>query len=109
MEVETEKQEGRTAAGLGSRSSAKDTLKPRRAIRRYDIFAEYNRLERLDKGMDEPHAKDYGPWVAKVFEMACVVLFLRSTLRLRGAVLRLAERCDARDRLAKWVGMGRHG
>ena len=66
MEIETEKQEGRTAAGLGSRSSAKDTLKPRRAIRRYDIFAEYNRLERLDKGMDEPHAKGYGLWVAKV-------------------------------------------
>jgi len=42
------------AAGSRSRSSAKDTLKPRRAIRRFDIFAEYNRLERLDKGMDEP-------------------------------------------------------
>jgi hypothetical protein len=36
--------------------------------------------------------------------MAGAVPFLRSTLLHRGAVLRLAERCNASDRLAKWVG-----
>jgi hypothetical protein len=53
---------------MGSRSTAKDTrsLQPQRAIRRFDIFAEYNRLKGLDKGMDEAHAKGYGLWLAKV-------------------------------------------
>ncbi len=41
-------------------------LKPKQPIRRFDIFAEYNRLKALDKGLDEPHAKGYGVWVAKV-------------------------------------------
>ena len=40
--------------------------KPKQAIRRFDIFAEYNRLKGLEKGLDEPHAKGYGVWVAKV-------------------------------------------
>ena len=53
---------------MGSRSTAIDTgsLKPRRSIRRFDIFAEYNRLKGLDKGMDGAHAKGYGLWLAKV-------------------------------------------
>ncbi|HEX5157102.1 MAG TPA: hypothetical protein VFW17_07795 [Ktedonobacterales bacterium] len=53
---------------MGSRSTAKDapSLQPQRAIRRFDIFAEYNRLKGLDKGMDEAHAKGYGLWLAKV-------------------------------------------
>ena len=42
------------------------TLKPRVPIRRFDVFAEYNRLRGLEKGLDEPHAKGYGLWVAKV-------------------------------------------
>lgn len=53
---------------MGSRSSTIDTrsLQPQRPIRRFDIFAEYNRLKGLDKGMDEAHAKGYGLWLAKV-------------------------------------------
>ena len=42
------------------------TLKPHVPIRRFDVFAEYNRLRGLEKGLDEPHAKGYGLWVAKV-------------------------------------------
>jgi hypothetical protein len=42
------------------------TLKPRMPIRGFDVFAEYNRLKGLDKGMDAAHAKGYGVWVAKV-------------------------------------------
>lgn len=41
-------------------------LKPRAPIRRFDVFAEYNRLQALRKGLDEAHAKGYGIWVAKV-------------------------------------------
>src|SRR5690349_10691583 len=63
MEIE-EKQGGRIA--MGSRSATAGSLKPRRAIRRFDVFAEYNRLKALDKGMDEPHAEGYGLWLAKV-------------------------------------------
>jgi hypothetical protein len=35
-------------------------------IRRFDVFAEYNRLRGLKRGLDEAHAKGYGLWVAKV-------------------------------------------
>src|SRR5829696_5849482 len=39
---------------------------PRRAIRRFDVFAEYSRQERLEKGDAEDEAKGYGIWLAKV-------------------------------------------
>jgi hypothetical protein len=35
-------------------------------IRRFDVFAEYNRMRGLKRGLDEAHAKGYGLWVAKV-------------------------------------------
>ncbi len=41
-------------------------LKPRRAIRRFDVFAEYRRLDAEDDGMPAVEAKGYGLWVAKV-------------------------------------------
>src|SRR5690348_11106335 len=41
-------------------------IKPRAPIRRFDVFAEYNRLKGLRQGLDEPHARGYGLWVAKV-------------------------------------------
>lgn len=43
-----------------------DQPAPRQAIRRFDVFAEYNRQERLEKGYPEDEAKGYGVWVAKV-------------------------------------------
>ncbi len=49
-----------------STESVQHRQKPRRPIRRFDIFAEYNRLKALEKGMDEPHAEGYGIWLAKV-------------------------------------------
>jgi hypothetical protein len=51
---------------MGSETSTVSPQKPKRPIRRFDVFAEYNRLKGLEKGMDEPHAKGYGMWVAKV-------------------------------------------
>lgn len=39
---------------------------PDQAIRRFDVFAEYTRLERLAKGYPEDEAKGYGIWLAKV-------------------------------------------
>jgi hypothetical protein len=41
-------------------------IKPRAPIRRFDVFAEYTRLKGLKQGLDEPHARGYGLWVAKV-------------------------------------------
>ena len=43
-----------------------DTPTPRQAIRRFDVFAEYSRQEREDKGYPEDEAKGYGVWLAKV-------------------------------------------
>jgi hypothetical protein len=42
------------------------TVHPRQAIRRFDVFAEYTRQERQDKGYPVDQAKGYGIWLAKV-------------------------------------------
>src|SRR5215218_7703337 len=39
---------------------------PQQAIRRFDVFAEYTRQERREKGYPEDEAKGYGVWLAKV-------------------------------------------
>ncbi len=41
-------------------------MKPLKPIRRFDVFAEFSRLERLEDGMPPDEAKGYGIWVAKV-------------------------------------------
>jgi hypothetical protein len=40
--------------------------KPRRSIRRFDVFAEYQRLEALKDRQPEDEAKGYGIWLAKL-------------------------------------------
>jgi hypothetical protein len=49
-------------------SDDRDTseLGPEKPIRRFDVFAEYTRLERLAKGDPRDVAKGYGIWLAKV-------------------------------------------
>jgi hypothetical protein len=51
---------------MTSDSSHASAQRPKQAIRRFDVFAEYNRLKGRQKGLDEAHAKGYGLWVAKV-------------------------------------------
>lgn len=41
-------------------------IKPEAAVRRFDIFAEYNRLKAKDEGLSAAQAKGYGLWLAKV-------------------------------------------
>lgn len=41
-------------------------LKPRAPVRRFDVFAEYNRLKARKEGESAAQAKGYGLWVAKV-------------------------------------------
>ncbi len=41
-------------------------IQPQQAIRRFDVFAEYTRQERREKGYPEDQAKGYGIWLAKV-------------------------------------------
>ena len=43
-----------------------DQPPPRKAVRRFDVFAEVNRLEALKDGKPEDEAKGYGIWLAKV-------------------------------------------
>lgn len=40
--------------------------KPRLPIRRFDVFAEYNRIKNLADGMPADQAKGRGVWIAKV-------------------------------------------
>ncbi len=42
------------------------TILPKRPIRRFDVFAEVNRLKALDDGRPDDEAKGYGIWLAKV-------------------------------------------
>ncbi len=41
-------------------------MKPKAAIRRFDVFAEYNRQTALKEGTLPAQAKGYGLWLAKV-------------------------------------------
>lgn len=41
-------------------------LKPKATIRRFDVFAEYNRLKAMKEGESAAKAKGYGLWLAKV-------------------------------------------
>jgi hypothetical protein len=40
--------------------------RPKAGIRRFDVFAEYTRLEKLAEGMPADEAKGYAVWLAKV-------------------------------------------
>jgi hypothetical protein len=46
--------------------TASNDLSPHQPIRRFDVFAEYTRQERREKGLPEDEAKGYGIWLAKV-------------------------------------------
>ena len=41
-------------------------IRPRATVRRFDVFAEVNRLKALREGRPEDEAKGYGVWLAKV-------------------------------------------
>jgi hypothetical protein len=41
-------------------------IKPEAAIRRFDIFAEYNRLKAMKEGQPAAQAKGHGLWLAKL-------------------------------------------
>jgi hypothetical protein len=46
--------------------TASNDASPHQPIRRFDVFAEYTRQERREKGYPEDEAKSYGIWLAKV-------------------------------------------
>lgn len=43
-----------------------EQLRPRLPIRRFDVFAEYNRQKAIEDGVPSDEAMGYGLWVAKV-------------------------------------------
>jgi hypothetical protein len=43
-----------------------EDIKPNRAVRRFDVFAEYQRNKALKDQMAEDEAKGYGIWLAKL-------------------------------------------
>jgi hypothetical protein len=51
---------------MAEQSTETPTTLPKRAIRRFDVFAEVNRLKALDEGRPADEAKGYGIWLAKV-------------------------------------------
>src|SRR5687767_13379349 len=51
---------------MSTHSTETPTILPKRPIRRFDVFAEVNRLKALDDGRPDDEAKGYGIWLAKV-------------------------------------------
>lgn len=47
-------------------TESKEELLPAKSVRRFDVFAEFTRQERLEKGDPADVAKGYGIWLAKV-------------------------------------------
>jgi hypothetical protein len=47
-------------------AAASNDASPNQPIRRFDVFAEYTRQERREKGFPEDQAKGYGIWLGKV-------------------------------------------
>jgi hypothetical protein len=41
-------------------------IRPKAKVRRFDVFAEYTRLEKLQEGLPDDEAKGYAVWLAKV-------------------------------------------
>jgi hypothetical protein len=56
----------RREIALPRADAASKEASPHQPIRRFDVFAEYTRQERRDKGVPEDQAKGYGIWLAKV-------------------------------------------
>lgn len=51
---------------MGESSKEPAALAPAAMIRRFDVFAEYNRVKNEQKGMPADQAKGYALWLAKV-------------------------------------------
>jgi hypothetical protein len=51
---------------MSQADTASNDPSPNQPIRRFDVFAEYTRQERREKGFPEDQAKGYGIWLAKV-------------------------------------------
>lgn len=47
-------------------AATKTAPRPKAAIRRFDVFAEYNRLKARQDGMPAAQAKGHGLWLAKL-------------------------------------------
>jgi hypothetical protein len=51
---------------VGATSHAAKEVRPQAPIRRFDVFAEVNRLKAREEGRPDDEAKGYGIWLAKV-------------------------------------------
>jgi hypothetical protein len=58
----------RTKKGSARRAPARAAArpKPQASLRRFDVFAEYNRQEAMRKGLRADEARGYGLWLAKI-------------------------------------------
>src|SRR5947209_20092663 len=60
------KREGSSFPNKGEIMIKEQEVQPRAPIRRFDVFAEYNRQKAVEDGMAPDVAKGYGLWLAKV-------------------------------------------
>jgi hypothetical protein len=73
-------------------------MKPKKPIRRFDVFAEYRMQDAHDDGMKEDEAMGYGLWVAKI-------VAARKFGRLKGE-REPSEEEKRRRRRRKWKVLG---
>ena len=82
----------------------RDDPAPKKAIRRFDVFAEVKRLEALAEGRPEDEAKGYGVWIAKVVASLGDPVYLIEGILISGTDVRVALRHDVGYTMARIVG-----
>ncbi|HYP20527.1 MAG TPA: hypothetical protein VEY08_10670 [Chloroflexia bacterium] len=84
----------RTDDNTGGKEGGGKELRPRLPVRRFDVFAEYNRQKAIEDGTPPDEAMGYGLWVAKVVASRS---FGRSVLSKPPSELRKAGEGDDGD------------
>lgn len=84
----------RTDDKAGGEEGGGKQLRPRLPIRRFDVFAEYNRQKAIEDGTPPDEAMGYGLWVAKVVASRS---FGRSVLSKPPSELRKSDEGDDAD------------
>lgn len=90
----------------GQKEEHAEELHPRMPVRRFDIFAEYNRQKAMEDGIPEDEAAGYGLWLAKVVASRS---FGRSILAKAPSEVRKAgqdEPAEGEQPHEKWRSLG---
>lgn len=82
-------------------------VKPRTPIRRFDVFAEYNRQKAMEDGRPPDEAAGYGLWVAKVVASRGFGRGLKMPSHSEGREIEQAKETNGKEpEKPKWHALG---